>query len=417
MPPSPDSSSLRMSVKNNPQGWAIVGLTLLMQTVSSGLGFYNMSVYINRLSAQLAVSSADTSFAVSLFFVVGGVAGLYVADLLRVWSVRKVVIAGALVSGVAVALVGFADQLWQVYALFTVFGIGNAGISIVISTTLITRWFPGPERSMALAVGSTGLSLGGFLITPLTAYVMNGWGFDLTMHWLGVFLVLSVVPIALFLRFPSNEESSTNNAADTGQLSAQLAASLAAALRSRFYILLAVAYVLIMGSQVGSIAHLYSRVELLGDFTMAALAVQALSIASITGRFIGGWLVSWMPIRRFALGNLLLQSFGLLLIALAPNSVMGVVAAGIFGLSVGNLLMTQPLWLAEKYSVDIYPQVFARANAISVLGVAAGPFCMGWIFDYAGSYTFAFICALGTSLVAFVVVWMASIGPASSPQS
>ena len=417
MPPSPDSSSLRMSVKNNPHGWAIVGLTLLMQTVSSGLGFYNMSVYINRLSAQLAVSSADTSFAVSLFFVVGGVAGLYVADLLRVWSVRKVVIAGALVSGVAVALVGFADQLWQVYALFTVFGIGNAGISIVISTTLITRWFPGPERSMALAVGSTGLSLGGFLITPLTAYVMNGWGFDLTMHWLGVFLVLSVVPIALFLRFPSNEESSAHNAADTGQLSAQLAASLAAALRSRFYILLAVAYVLIMGSQVGSIAHLYSRVELLGDFTMAALAVQALSIASITGRFIGGWLVSWMPIRRFALGNLLLQSFGLLLIALAPNSVMGVVAAGIFGLSVGNLLMTQPLWLAEKYSVDIYPQVFARANAISVLGVAAGPFCMGWIFDYAGSYTFAFICALATSLVAFVVVWMASIGPASSPQS
>ena len=417
MPPSPDSSSLRMSVKNNPHGWAIVGLTLLMQTVSSGLGFYNMSVYINRLSAQLAVSSADTSFAVSLFFVVGGVAGLYVADLLRVWSVRKVVIAGALVSGVAVALVGFADQLWQVYALFTVFGIGNAGISIVISTTLITRWFPGPERSMALAVGSTGLSLGGFLITPLTAYVMNGWGFDLTMHWLGVFLVLSVVPIALFLRFPSNEESSAHNAADTGQLSAQLAVSLAAALRSRFYILLAVAYVLIMGSQVGSIAHLYSRVELLGDFTMAALAVQALSIASITGRFIGGWLVSWMPIRRFALGNLLLQSVGLLLIAFAPNSVMGVVAAGIFGLSVGNLLMTQPLWLAEKYSVDIYPQVFARANAISVLGVAAGPFCMGWIFDYAGSYTFAFICALATSLVAFVVVWMASIGPASSPQS
>ncbi|MEC7249922.1 MAG: MFS transporter [Pseudomonadota bacterium] len=406
-----------MSVKNNPHGWAIVGLTLLMQTVSSGLGFYNMSVYINRLSAQLAVSSADTSFAVSLFFVVGGVAGLYVADLLRVWSVRKVVIAGALVSGVAVALVGFADQLWQVYALFTLFGIGNAGISIVISTTLITRWFPGPERSMALAVGSTGLSLGGFLITPLTAYVMNGWGFDLTMHWLGVFLVLSVVPIALFLRFPSNEESSAHNAVDTGQLSAQLAVSLAAALRSRFYILLAVAYVLIMGSQVGSIAHLYSRVELLGDFTMAALAVQALSIASITGRFIGGWLVSWMPIRRFALGNLLLQSVGLLLIAFAPNSLMGVVAAGIFGLSVGNLLMTQPLWLAEKYSVDIYPQVFARANAISVLGVAAGPFCMGWIFDYAGSYTFAFICALATSLVAFVVVWMASIGPASSPQS
>lgn len=408
MPPSADSSSVQMSLKNNPHGWVIVGLTLLMQTVSSGLGFYNMSVYINRLSAQLAVPSADTSFAVSLFFVVGGIAGLYVADLLRVWSVRRVVIAGALVSGAAVGLVGVASELWQVYALFTLFGIGNAGISIVISTTLITRWFPGPERSMALAIASTGLSLGGFLITPLTAYLMNAWGFGITMHWLGVFLVLAVVPVALFLRFPNDEQAPANNAADAAQLSAQLAASLAAALRSRFYVLLAVAYVLIMGAQVGSIAHLYSRVELLGDFTMAAMAVQALSIASITGRFIGGWLVSWMPIRRFALGNVLLQSLGLLLIAFAPNGVMGVVAAGVFGLSVGNLLMTQPLWLAEKYSVDIYPQLFARANAISVLGVAAGPFCMGWIFDLAGSYTFAFIGALVTSLVAFVVVWVAS---------
>ena len=56
-------------------GWVIVGVLLLIQTVSSGLGFYNMSVYINRLSAELAVPVSDISFAVSLFFVVGGVAG------------------------------------------------------------------------------------------------------------------------------------------------------------------------------------------------------------------------------------------------------------------------------------------------------------------------------------------------------
>ena len=133
---------------------------------------------------------------------IGGIAGLYVAELLRIWSVRKVVIVGALVSGISVGLVGFADSLWQVYALFSLFGIGNAGISIVISTTLLTRWFPGPERSMALAIASTGLSLGGFLITPISAYSFNALGFDLTMYGLGAFLIVTVVPIALFLRFP-----------------------------------------------------------------------------------------------------------------------------------------------------------------------------------------------------------------------
>lgn len=409
MPSFPDPQRLSAPPASHRYGWVIVALTLLMQTVSSGLGFYNMSVYINRLTVELVVSLADISFAVSLFFVVGGIAGLYVADLLRVWSVRKVVIAGALVSGVAVALVGFAESLWQVYVLFSIFGIGNAGISIVISTTLITRWFPGPERSMALAIGSTGLSLGGFLITPITAYSINAVGLDLTMHWLGAFVIVTVVPIALFLRFPKDAAAGpADSAAAQQQQSERLASDLAAALHSRFYVLLALAYVLIMASQVGSIAHLYSRVELLGGFAMAAMAVQALSIASIGGRFFGGWLVSRISIRWFALGNLLLQSLGLALIAFAPNGVVGVIAAAVFGLSVGNLLMTQPLWLAERFAVDIYPQVFARANAISVLGVAAGPFCLGWIFDALGSYTFAYIGALVTSLVALVVVWVAS---------
>ena len=52
---------------------------MLVQTVSSGLGFYNMSVYINRLSVQLSVPLADISFAVSLFFVVGGIAVLFLS--------------------------------------------------------------------------------------------------------------------------------------------------------------------------------------------------------------------------------------------------------------------------------------------------------------------------------------------------
>ena len=181
-------------------GWVIVAVMMLVQTVSSGLGFYNMSVYINRLAVQLSVPLADISFAVSLFFVVGGVAGLFVAELLNRFHVRTLMIVGALVSGVAIAAVGWATELWQVYALFTVFGIGNAGISIVIATTLITQWFPGPERSMALAMTSTGLSLGGVVLTPYSAYLMNTIGIAETMPILGLILVGIIVPLSLFIR-------------------------------------------------------------------------------------------------------------------------------------------------------------------------------------------------------------------------
>ena len=92
------------------------------------------------------------------------------------------------------------------------------------------------------------------------------------------------------------------------------AALLTSAVNSRFFVFMALAYVLTMAAQVGGIAHLYSRVEQITDYQTAAFAVQVLSICSISGRFFGGWLVSRIPIRLFALGNLCLQVLGLICI-------------------------------------------------------------------------------------------------------
>ncbi|NCF45753.1 MAG: MFS transporter [Proteobacteria bacterium] len=388
-------------------GWVIVAAMMLVQTVSSGLGFYNMSVYINRLAAELAAPVGQISFAVTLFFVVGGVAGLDVASLLRRYAVRTIMIVGTLIAALALGSVGLATEVWQVYLLFIVFGIGNAGVSIVIATTLITQWFPGPERSVALAVTSTGLSLGGVVLTPISAFFITTEGLAFTMPLLGVLLVLTVVPLSLLMR----QAPTVSESASVATLEAD-SALLKSAVGSRFYRLLAAAYVLIMMAQVGGIAHLYSRVELLADFQTAAYAVQALTISSISGRFVGGWLVSRVPIRWFALGNLLLQIVGLTCFALAPSGGLAVLAAGLFGLSVGNLLMTQPLWLADVYPAHIYPRVFARANAISVMGVAFGPYLLGLIFDASlgATYTYAYLVAVASSLAALVIVFLASTG-------
>ena len=389
-------------------GWVIVGAMMLVQTVSSGLGFYNMSVYINRLSAELAAPVGHISFAVSLFFVVGGIAGLYVAAMLNRYQVRTVMIAGALISGAALSAVGLASEVWHLYALFALFGIGNAGISVVICTTIITQWFPGPQRSMALAIASTGLSLGGVVLTPISAHLMGTLGVSDTMPVLGLLLVAFILPLALLMR--QAPSSQTQASAEATQNNTAL---LKSAVGSRFYVLMASAYVLIMAAQVGGIAHLYSRITQIADFQTAAYAVQALSICSISGRFFGGWLVTRIPIRGFALGNLCLQALGLTCIAFASSGTLAVVAAGLFGLSVGNLLMAQPLWLAEVYPSGIYARVFARANAVSVLGLAFGPYGMGLIFDAMGgtTYVYSYLAGVVSSVIALTVVLVASAGP------
>ncbi len=385
-------------------GWIIVAAMLVVQTVSSGLGFYNMSVYVLEFSQALSAPLASLSFAVSLFFVTGGIAGIYVARQIGRVDIRWIMIIGAFIGGLTLAGMNLATEVWHLYLLFALFGAGNTGVSLVVATTLITRWFPGPDRSIALSIASTGLSLGGVVFTPLTAYLFNTQGVFETMPWLGLAFFLFTAPVAwLVVRLP-DEVQAFEVAAGSETWSYH------AAVRTRFFILLATGYVLCMGAQVGGIAHLYGRVEMLGGYASASIAVQVLSVCSILGRFAGGVIITRVPIRYFTLAMLLMQCVGVVVIGMAPSADIAFVGTALFGLSVGNLLMSQPLWLAEAFPGELYPRVFALANALSVIGVALGPFVMGLSVDAVG-YPTAFSVACGLGLLAFFVLFAAGSNP------
>ncbi len=390
-------------------GWWIVAGVFVVLTVSSGFGFYNLSVYINVLAAARGFSVSEVSVAVSLFFVVGGVTGMAVARLIERFDVRWVMLAGAALAGAALGVVGETASLWQLYLVFVLFGIGNSAVSIVTATTLITRWFPGPNRSVALSVASTGLSAGGIVLTPLSARWLNAWGLEATMPWFGVLFFVLVVPVVLWVlrgHPPATREPEASSGARS------VAWSYDAAVRTRFFILVTLGYVVCMGSQVGGIAHLYNRAEQVADFRSAATAVQALTLMSILGRFLGGWLVTRIPIRWFTLGNAVGQAVGLGVIATAAGPAQVIVGAALFGATVGNLLMLHPLWLADAFGGQSYARIFSLSNAVSVLGVAAGPAVIGAVFD-AVDYRLGYFTAVAGSLVALVLMWSAGVRPVS----
>lgn len=389
-------------------GWYVVAGLFLVLTISSGLGFYNLSVYMNVLAAERGFSVSSLSVAVSIFFIVGGVAGMWVAALLDRFDVRLVMVCGALLAGAALGSSGWAETLWQVYGLYLLFGLGNAAVSIVTSTTLVTRWFPGRERSVALSVASTGLSMGGVLITPLSARLFSELGVTTVMPWLGVLFFTVIVPVALLVIRPhpvQTEASGEPTPLQQGWRHAD-------ATRSRFFVLVTLAYVLCMSSQVGGIAHLYNRAEGEVGYAIAAMAVQVLTVMSILCRLLGGVLVTRISIRAFTVGNLLGQGLGLLLVAVATGPMGILVGAGLFGASVGNLLMLHPLLLAEAFGVRDYPRIFSLSNALTTAGVAGGPALLGFLYDFQG-YGLAYLVAGCLSLAACLVLLGAGAVPDS----
>lgn len=390
-------------------GWAIVVAMFLMLATSSGLGFYSLSLYLETLTNDRGFSVSSVSGATALFFVVAGLAGLYVGRLIARRDPRPVIAASAVLCAVSVVLLGHATALWQVYAVYAVFGAGFAGTALVPATTLVTRWFH-RRRAIALSIASTGLSIGGIVFTPLASALIDAKGLEGAVPWLAAGFLLGVIPATWALVRPDPAAIGLQPDGDAAPpASAPRAAltgvSYATAVRTRAFQAITIAWTLSLLAQVGGIAHLFKLADDRVDRGTAALAVSIMAGCSVIGRLIGGWALTRVRLRPFALFFVAVQVAGLLLLSVADSRGAILVASAIFGASVGNVLLLHPVVLAEVFGVRDYSRIFATSQLITTGGVAAGPFLLGIVHDLAGdSYTSAYVVVALLSVAAAITL-------------
>lgn len=389
--------------------WVLACNLFAILTISSGLGFYNLSVYMHALAAQRGFSVASISSAVGLFFLTGGVAGLATGRVLQRSDARLVMIVGAVFSASAIGCIGHIRAEWQLYLVYALFGIGYTGISVLPATTLITRWFDPGSRPVALSFSSTGLSLGGVILTPLSAALLERWPIEHATPLLGGIFALVIVPIVWFgvRSFPAMPAAGAPSPMRRGT-------TFSVAIRSRFFVLLTLGYLLAMGAQVGTIAHMYTRGVAIATPLQASFAVSVLATLSVIGRLIGGFIIGRVSIKKFALATVVGQLLGFVVIGAAENATQLWIGAGLFGFTVGNLLMLQPLILAQAFGVMDYPKIFSLSQAVSTLGIASGPVLLGAI-TAAHGYLMAFLTFAALSGVAFALIAAAGPVPEGEP--
>ena len=131
---------------------------------------------------------------------------------------------------------------------------------------------------------------------------------------------------------------------------------------------------------MGGIQQLVKLAEERTTATTAAFATLALAVTSIIARLVGGKVFP-----RFALGRVItmlsfFQMIALAGLALSYNTWVFFAFILFFGATVGNILMLQPLLIAERFGVREYPKLFGRTQFFSVVGVAGGR-------GYSGGFT------------------------------
>ena len=404
--------SVFKQTKKFPGRW-VLGACFTLLTFSSGLGFYGLAVYLQAFSRELGWSVSSISLATTLFFLVGGISGVWIAKFIAKHDVRIMVLGGATLAATALFSMRFVEQKWQLFVVYGFYALGWSASGMGPVTTVVTRWFH-VRRASALAIASTGLSMGGIVVTPFIKWILDSQGIRNGSPWLALIWFLGTVPVTLFLlrAFPQPYGWLPDGArAAPGEVADISGTPLNDAVQTKFFRAVTVGYIFALGAQVGGALQLVKLVEERTNRSTAILATIVLSSMSIVSRFIAGRIIPRVDMTRFTVGLAALQGLSLAGIALNESRIGLLLSIALFGVTIGNMVMMQSLLLAERFGVRDYPRIAARSGLISFSGTALGPLLLGWLYDVAGGYRAAYLAAAICSLLGAAMFSFA--GPAS----
>jgi MFS family permease len=391
-------------------GWYIVAAICLITTITSGLAFYNLSVLLNAFVVERGFPVSLTSAATATFFVAGGFTGVVVGRLVDKFDPRTVIVASAALGAICLLSIGYLQSIWQLFAFHVAFGAAYGGTGLVALTTVVTRWF-NVKRAFAMSMAFTGLSLGGIFIAPFVALSIERGGLASTGPWTAALFFFGIAPIAFLVlrgspaQYGLVPDGGVTSAATREETAAIPSVSYAEAKRSSFFYAVSVAYLFLLGAQVGAIAHLFRLANLRDGSRTAALSLAFLAAASIVGRLSGGWLLLRISVRSFALALMIVQGVSLILLAFAEGRFAILSAVVMFGVTIGNSLMMHPILLADRFGTLEYGRIYSMSQFVAMAGVAGGPAAIGIFYDWSGGYTWPFVAMSAATLVGFAVLF------------
>ncbi|MBI3090929.1 MAG: MFS transporter [Candidatus Tectomicrobia bacterium] len=180
-------------------GWIVLGVCTLLNFVFYG-GRFSFGVFFKPMAQDLGWSRTLTAGAFGLNLLLSGVFAPFLGWLMDRFGARAAINVGALVGAVITGLIAWTQSAWYFYLVFGVLQpLLLAGASINICSALAARWFV-RLRATALAIISSGASLGQLALAPLLGYLVVQTGWRASIMVLAAIMIATALPGFFLLR-------------------------------------------------------------------------------------------------------------------------------------------------------------------------------------------------------------------------
>lgn len=309
---------------------------------------------------------------------------------------RRMMMAGALMTGVALIGLSMMNSLGIFYLSYILVAMGYVFGGPLPCQVLISKWFT-KNRGKAMGIAYLGIGTGFAVVPQLAAGLEKNLGWQSALAILGVLIVLIALPFSFFLKnSPAKAEAAqkeTNNN-KIGDI-----------LKNRNFYLLAFGSMCSIAAVGGMNQHLKLYLRDL-SFTQAQAAdvISIVAISSLAGRVIMGWLADIFPRKYVMIFIYILvgSSIPLLLLPDFPGKIY--IFAGIFGIGLGGDYMIIPLMAGDLFGVKVLGRVMGIVLVADGIAESLMPMFVGALRDSATNYVPGFIALICIAFAGAIIV-------------
>ena len=380
-------------------GWRIVGVSALFHGLMGGIGHVGLSIYFLPLTREFGVSHTMVSVAFALRTLEGGLEGPIIGHLVDRLGGRVMVIIGVLLGGAGYLLMATTNS----FALFLVVFLGLVSLGVSVPHhglfATINQWFR-RRLGLAMSLAISGSAIGGFMITPMVAWIVLNESWRLASVFSGILLVCLGLPLVLMVRNPKPGETEPEDSAAAGlgrdagafQQTTPVDFSIGEALRTSTYWLLAVSIGLRLTGQQVLMVHIVPILVSRGVSEGVAAGLVALMSLLRLPSVIGSGLISDMWSRqRVASVGMFCGTLTAVVGIWGPDGLAtGALFVLFFALAQGSNAITWAL-VGQYFGRAKFASLRGGMSLIQSIMSFGTPIAAGWVFDTTGSYDYALI--------------------------
>ena len=379
-------------------GWVVVAAGGLMGCVAIG-AMFSLAVFLQPMSEATGWSRTGISSAMTLDFLAMGIAAFGWGALTDRFGPRLVVLAGAILLGLGLALSSRATSLLEFQIVYGVIVGIAAGAIIAPMMATTTGWFE-KHRSLAVSLVSAGMGMAPMTISPFASWLISTYDWRTAQLSIAILAWALLIPAAFLVRRAPAVPGAAPGVAvagDSGITAGQ-------ALRSPQFLVLAATYFACCAMHSGPIFHTVSYAMACGIAPLAAVTIY--SVEGLAG--LGGRVIFGLSGDRFGAKPVLV--IGLMIQALAAGAYFFTRELGefygvaiVFGMAYGGVMPLYSVIAREYFPMRIMGTIIGAASLVASLGMSLGPAMGGWIFDHFGTYGWLYIGSFTVGLGATAI--------------